>query len=217
MEYLTTAAKGQPRREPRRVELGSGPYGLSGFIHIDAVKKDGWNVDYIADVRKLDFIVSDAVDELYSAHTVEHFSYTEILAVLREWNRVLRPGGSLTVKMPDLDFICKAYVNHVENRVPKTHEASQHSPEEILVLLFGGFSEEMDGEPSSFEHTFGVSKWTRGCANKPVPNPGVYTPWGAHKALYNYEMFAARLALAGFRDTRRIVENDWELHVVTFK
>lgn len=200
-----------------KVELGSGPHGIPGFHHVDAVKKEGSNVDIEADIRKLDFAEDTSIDELYSAHAVEHISYTEIMATLKEWYRVLLPGGKLTVKMPDLDFICKAYVNHVENRTPKTHEASQQSPEETLVLLFGGFSDNEDGSPSSFDHTFGVTGWQRGQALEPVANPGVYSHWEGHKALYNYEMFKKRLEMVGFNNVARVVENDWELHVIAFK
>lgn len=188
---------------PVRVELGSGPHGIPGFLHVDAVKTG--NVDVAADIRKLDWIPDNSVDELYSAHAVEHISYTEIMTVLAEWRRVLKPGGKITIKMPDLDFLCFAHVNGI------------YAAEETMICIFGGFSD-YPGGPDGWEKISGNPNWKRNTMQDgQVPNPGQYTEWGAHKALYNFKTFKARLEAVGFRNVERIVENDWELHIVASK
>ena len=40
------------------------------------------------------------VDEVFSSHLLEHVP--DAAAALREWRRVLRPGGKLTVRVPNL-------------------------------------------------------------------------------------------------------------------
>jgi len=198
MEFYTTATPSYAR-----VELGSGPHGEPGFLHVDAVEVG--NVDVVSDVRCLDFLKDNSVSELYSAHTVEHISYTEIEVVLWEWNRVLKPGGKLTIKMPDLDFLCRSYVEGV------------HSTEEVMVAIFGGFSDSPGG-PDGWEKISGNPRWERNSIpDGKIPHPGRYTEWGSHKALYTFESFKPRLERAGFTNVRRIVENDWELHVVSIK
>jgi len=198
MQYGTTASRGQVR-----IELGSGPHGEPGYHHVDAVKVG--NVDRAADVRKLDWLTNDEVDDLYSAHTVEHISYTEIAQVLQEWHRVLKPGGKITIKMPDLDFLCRAYVEGI------------HSSEEVMIALFGGFSDHPGGS-DSWEKISGNQQWERNTIRDgDVPNPGKYTVWGAHKAMYTFESFKVRMEVAGFTNVQRVVENDWELHVVATK
>ena len=199
MEYRNTVADDAPIR----IELGSGPHGQPGFFHVDVVKTG--NVHHQADVRDLSFLESEAADELYSAHTVEHFSYTEIERVLTEWNRVLKPEGKITIKMPDLDFLCRAYVEGI------------HSTEEVMIAIFGGFSDESGGS-DGWEKISGDPNWQRNTIQDgEIPHPGKYTEWAAHKALYTFETFKVRMERSGFRDVQRIVENDWELHVVATK
>lgn len=200
MQYGTTATV---PNEAVRIELGSGPHGEPGFIHVDALKIG--NVDIEADVRNLNWLADNSVDELYSAHTVEHISYTEVEEVLQEWCRVLKPGGKITVKMPDLDFLCRAYVGGI------------HSTEETMIAIFGGFSDSPGG-PDGWEKISGNPEWERNSIpDGHIPYPGKYTEWGAHKALYTFESFKPRLERAGFTNVQRIIENDWELHIVASK
>jgi SAM-dependent methyltransferase len=199
MQYGTTANN----TDPVRIELGSGPHGETGYYHVDAVKVG--NVDRESDVRNLDWIPDNAVDDLYSAHTVEHFSYTEIDTILSEWYRVLKPSGVIRLKMPDLDFLCRAYVEGI------------HSTEEVMVAIFGGFSD-YPGGPDGWEKISGNPQWDRNTIpDGEIPHPGKYTEWGAHKAMYTFESFKPRMERAGFTNVHRVVENDWELHVVASK
>lgn len=194
-----------PRRETPlvRIELGSGVHGVEGFYHVDAV--EGGNVNKVSDIRKLDWLSNGSVDEIYSAHAVEHISYTEIIQVLKEWHRVLRPGGKITIKMPDLDFMCRAYVEGI------------HSVEETMICFYGGFSD-TPGGPDGWEKISGDPNWKRNTLKDgEIPHPGVYTEWGSHKALYTFNSFKARLEKVGFKEVSRVVENDWELHVVARK
>ena len=41
------------------------------------------------------------VDVIYASHVIEYFDRNEIKSVLREWHRVLRPGGVLRLAVPD--------------------------------------------------------------------------------------------------------------------
>jgi SAM-dependent methyltransferase len=153
----------------------------------------------------LGFLQDNSVDEIYSAHVVEHFSYTEVEDVLKEWNRVLKPEGRITIKMPDLDFLCKAYVEGI------------HSTEEVMIAIFGGFSD-YPGGPDGWEKISGNPKWERNTIKDgDIPHPGEYTEWGSHKALYTFNSFRLRLERCGFINIQRIIENDWELHVTASK
>lgn len=193
-EFSTSAA-----RSSLKVELGSGPHGIPGFLHVDAVKVG--NVDRVGDIRRLDWLADNSVDELYSAHALEHVSYTEVEAVLEEWYRVLKPGGKITIKMPDLAFLCRAFVEKI------------HSAEEVMVAIFGGFSD-YPGGPDGWEKVSGNPNWERNTIpDGHLPHPGKYTEWGAHKALYTWETIKPRLERVGFQEVQRVVENDWELHV----
>ena len=51
-----------------------------------------------------------SVDEIRASHVLEHFPRAQAMAVLREWVRVLKPGGLLRVAVPDFGVIAEAYV-----------------------------------------------------------------------------------------------------------
>ena len=58
-------------------------------------------VDIICDAHNLP-IKTESVDYIYSSHTIEHFSHTDIQRVLAEWCRALKTGGTLELRCPDL-------------------------------------------------------------------------------------------------------------------
>lgn len=56
------------------------------------------------DVTKLPY-VDGAVDLIYSSHLIAYFDREEIIPILQEWERVLRPGGILRLATPDWDVL----------------------------------------------------------------------------------------------------------------
>jgi predicted SAM-dependent methyltransferase len=52
---------------------------------------------------------SDSSQCVYLSHTLEHFDISSGRTLLRECFRVLSPGGSLRVVVPDLDYFLLAY------------------------------------------------------------------------------------------------------------
>ncbi len=55
---------------------------------------------------------NDEVDEIYSSHTLEHVDKFEVLPMLKEWIRVLKQGGKLTLLVPDLVWCVKYWLKH---------------------------------------------------------------------------------------------------------
>jgi ubiquinone/menaquinone biosynthesis C-methylase UbiE len=53
----------------------------------------------IGDARKLPWFAARAFDYVYSSHCLEDFK--ETLPVLREWMRIVKPGGLLVLLLPD--------------------------------------------------------------------------------------------------------------------
>lgn len=81
------------------LNVGAGGVQIDGYTNIDI--KDG------VDARKLPY-ADGSVDVLYASHLLEHFDYdNEVAAVLKEWARVLRPGGLMRISVPDVEKLCK--------------------------------------------------------------------------------------------------------------
>jgi predicted SAM-dependent methyltransferase len=51
----------------------------------------------------------ETVDEIYASHCLEHFSHTQTLDVLKEWNRVLTKGGKIYIAVPDFEKALEVY------------------------------------------------------------------------------------------------------------
>lgn len=75
------------------LNIGSGKFDLPGHVSIDI--KNG------KDARKLDY-PDNSVDEVYASHVLEHFGADETELVLKEWVRVLKPGGIIRIAVPDM-------------------------------------------------------------------------------------------------------------------
>lgn len=91
-----------------KLHLGCGNRYIEGFIHVDLQKLD--HIDFVSPVDKLDFIEDNSVEIVYSSHVLEHFSRHEYKAVLKEWYRVLKPGGVLRVAVPNFDAVVQYYL-----------------------------------------------------------------------------------------------------------
>ncbi len=71
-------------------------------------------VDYVMDASNLSLFESNSVEVIYASHILEHFYYNldnQIINTLKEWHRVLQPGGHLFISVPNLKTICSLYLN----------------------------------------------------------------------------------------------------------
>ncbi len=83
-----------------RIDLGCGDHKKDGYLGLDN-RRDS-SADVLADVRALPFR-NLTVDEINASHILEHFPRSTTSAVLREWHRVLKPGGSIQLFAPRLE------------------------------------------------------------------------------------------------------------------
>jgi predicted SAM-dependent methyltransferase len=92
--------------KPIRLEIGSGPRGLSDWTSLD--RNIGAHVQH--DLTKPLPFPDGSVDEVYSSHVLEHFTYPRpLLSVLEECHRVLKPGGRIRIAVPNARVFLQAY------------------------------------------------------------------------------------------------------------
>lgn len=92
---------------PILVNLASQGEILPGFINID--KNPRKESEIKGDIRKLDFD-DNSVELMIAKNILQVFSHREFQKILLEWKRVLKPGGTLILSVPDLKSILKAYI-----------------------------------------------------------------------------------------------------------
>lgn len=101
---------GSPVGEPplKRLNLGCGDKILDGYINVDvAESRRGQKPDVLCDLHRLSPFEDDSVDEILSVHVVEHFWRWEVVDILKEWRRVLKPGGAMILECPNLLSACQ--------------------------------------------------------------------------------------------------------------
>lgn len=95
------------------VHLGCGDRRLPGYIHVDVRRLPG--IDYVASADRMSFLDDSTVDLLYWCHGLEHVTPADVPTVLHELRRVLRPGSTLRLSVPDLRALAVMYATgHVQ-------------------------------------------------------------------------------------------------------
>lgn len=87
---------------------GSRNYG-SNFKHYDGgdfAHTDG------RDITSL-LYADNSVDLIYASHVLEYFDREEVIMLLNEWKRALKPNGVLRLAVPDFAAMSKLYVQDI--------------------------------------------------------------------------------------------------------
>jgi ubiquinone/menaquinone biosynthesis C-methylase UbiE len=80
---------------------------LEGYISIDKFDKTS---DICMDVQDLN-ITENSVEEIFASHLLEHLNPHYIESTLGNWLKVLKPGGSLVLELPNLEGLCKLFLD----------------------------------------------------------------------------------------------------------
>lgn len=96
-----------PAEGPLLLHVGCGQRYLPGFKHIDIRPLP--HLDVVSPVDHLPMFADGTVDLIYNCHVLEHFGRWDIPRVLKEWFRLLKPGGVLRTAVPDLAACFEVY------------------------------------------------------------------------------------------------------------
>ena len=121
-------------------------------------KKEGWkilniqkkpNVDFVGDITDLGKFEDNSIEEIYASHVVEHIEQRKIDQSLKGIYRVLKKNGKFYVAVPDMDVLCKVFVD------PKAPIKIKF---DMMRIMFGGQQDSFDfhyfGWNSRFMHDF---------------------------------------------------------------
>ena len=100
--------------KPCNLDIGCGT--KDEWIEGDWIRVDPYVEE--ADIKALanDLPFNDNwVDSIWSSHMLEHLEKRMIIPTLVEWYRVLKPGGELTLRVPDFAWCCQWWLNHPTN------------------------------------------------------------------------------------------------------
>jgi SAM-dependent methyltransferase len=90
----------------RKLQIGAGPNSLPGWLNSDIEpQKDQIYLDAAAVYP----IPSESFDYIFAEQLIEHLSLEQGQTMLREWRRILRPGGKIRIATPDLTTFAKLF------------------------------------------------------------------------------------------------------------
>ncbi len=88
--------------------------------------------DVIASMTDMSIVADASIDAIYSSHNLEHLYSHEVPVALAEWYRVLRPGGVIFVRVPDVRDIAKFVAEDKLEQVLYESPAGPISPIDVL-------------------------------------------------------------------------------------
>ena len=114
-------------------------------LHIGGKEiKEGWKilnvqknegVDLIGSITDLSQFEDESIDEIYASHVVEHVDQKNIKKTLKGINRVLKNNGKFYISVPDLDILCRIFIEKTAPQKVKFH---------AMRMMFGGQIDEFD-------------------------------------------------------------------------
>ena len=123
-------------------------------LHIGGVvRAEGWEnfnavssaaVDHLGNARDLGRFDDRSFDLVYASHVLEHFDWRhEMAPVLKEWRRVLKPGGELHVSVPDLAILCRLFLDR--------ERLALHQRYLVVQMMYGGQVDSFDYHKAGFD------------------------------------------------------------------
>ncbi len=105
--------------------------------------RPGPGVDFVGHCADLSAFGDNSVAGIYASHVIEHLSYKhELPLALNEFNRVLVPGGSALIGVPDLPVLCALYLD------PALDAEDRY---EVTRMIFGGQLNSADFQYAGFD------------------------------------------------------------------
>jgi predicted SAM-dependent methyltransferase len=94
---------------PIKLHLGCGGEKWKDFLNVDLnpakpgekdSSRNGCVAEVFADMRNLG-LPDNCVDEIFTSHTIDHFTRWEGLDMIKDWLRMLKPGGRIVMEAAD--------------------------------------------------------------------------------------------------------------------
>lgn len=98
--------------ESVRLNLGCGERAHPAWVNIDIAPRSPLVIQH--DLRKGVPCDDCSAHAVYLSHVLEHIHYDRAPGFLQECHRVLIPGGVIRVVVPDLEIICRLYLQKLD-------------------------------------------------------------------------------------------------------
>ncbi|MFD2113090.1 methyltransferase domain-containing protein [Thiorhodococcus fuscus] len=146
--FICALDAGDATARPLHLNLGCGGHFHAAWVNVDLVSRHQ-NVMECNILASLPY--EDATfDAVYHSHVLEHLPKWKAPAFLDECLRVLRPGGIMRIAIPDLETICRLYLENLDGALAGDTEAAQRYDWMLLELLDQMVRNESGGEMARY-------------------------------------------------------------------
>jgi predicted SAM-dependent methyltransferase len=122
-----------------KLYVGSRDYKPEGYLTVDIDANN--EPDILANVVNMQGKVEkDSVEEVLASAIFEHLAWPDSFAALVEWRRVLQPGGTLKINIPDLELLCSFIIRGISTHM-------------CICMLYGGGRRTNPFEAHQFSYT----------------------------------------------------------------
>lgn len=104
---------------PPSIVFGCGDTKYAGWVHIDCFF--GGHVDLVMDLRRKLPFANQSISYCYSEHFLEHLFPVEAARHLADARRVLKPGGTYRIVVPDTGKFMRKYAEGDSNFFSEAH------------------------------------------------------------------------------------------------
>ncbi|MFZ6034778.1 MAG: class I SAM-dependent methyltransferase [Patescibacteria group bacterium] len=99
------------RGDKIKLHVGCGNNYYEDWINIDKNEDNKiQRIDIVWDMNDELPIKDNSVDFIYNEHFIEHLTADQGIRLMKDFYRVLKPGGVLRIATPDLDYIIFRYI-----------------------------------------------------------------------------------------------------------
>ena len=135
------------------LNLGCGYQKRKGCINIDCGKE--YKPDLVWDIKELPY-EANSIDGIYATDVLEHIPKNLILNTLKSWYKILKVGGFLILRLPNVRKIAQKYIEgrmncdefsrliyggQGRNKIPNFHKSGFDKKSIIKLLSDIGFKE----------------------------------------------------------------------------
>ena len=172
---------------PLMINCGSGqrPFDSPPWVNVDIQEK--YKPDFVADWRSMPMFTDGSADVIVAHHTIEHVGCGEARPFFKEAYRILKPGGSLIITVPDVE------------RLVSRWEAGGIDDYTLMVNLMGAYMGD-EADRHKWHYTFGGLKAELMIAVAEIQTVSGVGEWGAVKRFDWRKLPGMRVGADGVRD-----------------
>jgi ubiquinone/menaquinone biosynthesis C-methylase UbiE len=140
----------------RRPGQLAGPFENADWTEVRLDIDSAVNPDIVGDIRDMAGVSDDSYDAVWSSHNIEHLYAHEVPLAMREFYRVLKPGGYLLLTCPDLQSVCALIAAGKIDSPAYTVQSGPIMPTDIIY----GFGKALERGDVFMQHKTGFTRKT---------------------------------------------------------